>query len=164
MFDFDDDDEVSPKDVAGLISTTISFTEGGMLANSVDQNPSVPPIDLPLAYSNPKVVDQAVLPSHREESTKKSFWSRITPKVKKASSLRGMNALILHPDDNQEGNSPSSHPESRVVVKSSGKLVDVPVRPATSSGDTRAIRRSSPKKGRSLGGIIGEARSMFSRL
>jgi serine/threonine-protein kinase OSR1/STK39 len=165
-FDFGDDDEAPPKHATGPISATISFTEGGMLANHVDRNPPAPPTDSPfLTYSTPKLSEKAVLSPHYEESSKRSFWSRINPKLRRSSSLRGINSFVLNTDDDQEKSSSSSSiSQSRVVVKSSGKHTDVSVRPATSDGSTRMTRRSSPKKGRKLGGLIGEAKSMFSRL
>ncbi|EKM83474.1 hypothetical protein AGABI1DRAFT_110126 [Agaricus bisporus var. burnettii JB137-S8] len=157
-FDFDDDNEASPNNATGLIPTAVSLPEDDKLVNRVDLTP---PDDSPSPTSStPKLTGQVALTPHGEEHVKKSFWSRITPRLRKISSLRGRNSFIVHADDGLEKISPSSVSESRTVLSSSGKAVDVPVRPTVSSGNTHATVGSSTKKRRMLGGMFGEARGI----
>lgn len=156
--------------------STTSSSEGDVSTDTADRGLSTPPTD-PSSFMNsppsPKLLSSAELSvesssvPRSEESVKKGFWSRITPKVRRPSSSRGTDSPGMHTSD-----CPADFERTpRLFSKEPG------VRPSTSGGnahtsdglpvpkkDSEIINTIKSKRpGNIFGDVIGGARSRLSR-
>lgn len=179
--------------------TTTSSSEGDVSTDTADRGLSTPPTD-PSSFMNsppsPKLLSSAELSvesssvPRSEESVKKGFWSRITPKVRRPSSSRGTDSG-MHTSDCPADFERTPRLFSKPVLseaKSGGcpqksstgrtQLSKEPgVRPSTSGGnahtsdsfpvpkkDSEIISTIKSKRpGNIFGDVIGGARSRLSR-